>query len=273
MRASLRSKAPWLAAGATAVLCAAFWITSGQGSLQMTTYESPAQLNGSFASANSGTGPFSAGVSSPAANVLKSTGTPVAGADPAGPGSGPRPRHSHHGNGKASAKLGIHTSSGTLKAAASSLLISTVPSQSPLEGVPQGTRPQMTEPLNSDSYSPDLIRESFESELSKVPLDAKASAGGVILRVVGLCRWQGHFIARVSVTNDTGKDFFVKDLAAYSGAAILTLKAYFRLLVEAGRTREEFVVFDAPSGAKVQLVQEEDEEGGRILKVQVPYPF
>ncbi len=127
--------------------------------------------------------------------------------------------------------------------------------------------------ISPADYQPDMIRDAFEAELSKFPLDDKTANAKVLLRLEGLCRWQGHFILKVAVENQTGSDFFVKELSAYDGSAFVTLKSYFRLLVEPGRTRVGYVLFDAAPGEKVKLTLKEDRENGRVLEVPVRYPF
>ena len=142
---------------------------------------------------------------------------------------------------------------------------------SPIEGVPQPAAAASREaPIE---FTPDLIRDAFEGEPSKFPLDAKAANDGVLLRLEGLCRWRGHYIIKVAVGNRNSADFFVKELSAYAGGEVATTKSYFRLLVEPGRTREGYVLFDARSGAQVKVVLKEDREGGRALEVPVRYPF
>jgi hypothetical protein len=124
-----------------------------------------------------------------------------------------------------------------------------------------------------ESYSTDLIREAFEAEASKLFFDGRASGDKVLLRVVGICRWQGRYIARVAITNRTGEDFFIKELSAYAGPDYITLKSYFRLFVEPSRTREGHVVFETKAGAKVKITLKEDRERGRVIDVPVQYPF
>ncbi|PIR18780.1 MAG: hypothetical protein COV48_05650, partial [Elusimicrobia bacterium CG11_big_fil_rev_8_21_14_0_20_64_6] len=108
---------------------------------------------------------------------------------------------------------------------------------------------------------------------SKLLLDAKTTGDKIVLRLEGICRWQGLYIARVAVSNQTGADFFIKELSAYAGPSIITVKSYFRLFVEPGRTRDGHVVFDPAAGAKVKIKLKEDRERGRVIEVPVPYPF
>lgn len=144
---------------------------------------------------------------------------------------------------------------------------------SPIEGIPQPIAPRQPEIVPMDAYSADLIRDAFEAEPSKLLLDTKASGDKVLLRLVGICRWQGHYIVKVAVTNQTAADFFIKELSAYAGPEFITLKSYFRLFVEPGRTREGHIVFDPQPGAKVKVTLKEDREKGRVIEAPVPYPF
>lgn len=124
-----------------------------------------------------------------------------------------------------------------------------------------------------EDYTADTIRDAFEGCDSKFPLDAKASGTNVTTRLLALCRWQGHYIVKAAVANQSGSDFFIKELNAYDGAELATVKSYFRLLVEPERTREGFVIFDARPGAQVKIALKEDRENGRALQVPVRYPF
>lgn len=144
---------------------------------------------------------------------------------------------------------------------------------SPIEGIPEPAayRPAPQVPL--ESYSADLIRDAFDAEPSKLLLDAKTTGDKIVLRLEGICRWQGLYIARVAVSNQTGADFFIKELSAYAGPSIITVKSYFRLFVEPGRTRDGHVVFDPAAGAKVKIKLKEDRERGRVIEIPVPYPF
>lgn len=144
---------------------------------------------------------------------------------------------------------------------------------SPIEGVPQPASPTPPAFVPPEDYTADLIRDAFEGCDSKFPLDAKSAAGGVLVRLQGLCRWQGHFIVKVAAGNQSGSDFFIKKLDAYDGTELITVKSYFRLLVEPERTREGFVVFDARPGAQVKIALKEDRENGRALQLPIRYPF
>ena len=144
---------------------------------------------------------------------------------------------------------------------------------SPIEGIPEPAAYCPASQVPLESYSADLIREAFAAEPSKLLLDAKTTGDKIVLRLEGICRWQGLYIARVAVSNQTGADFFIKELSAYAGPSIITVKSYFRLFVEPGRTRDGHVVFDPAAGAKVKIKLKEDRERGRVIEVPVPYPF
>lgn len=124
-----------------------------------------------------------------------------------------------------------------------------------------------------EEVSPDAVRDAFEGDLSRFPLDVQATKDKVTLRLVGVCRWQGHYIVRVAIDNQTDADLFIKELSAYDGSTFVTIKSYFRLFVEAGRSREGHVLFDATPGSKIKLRLKEDREGGRTIEAPVRYPF
>lgn len=145
-----------------------------------------------------------------------------------------------------------------------------IANQSPLEGIPQvAPRPAAAE-LDD---SPEALRDAFEADPSKFPLDAKVWADGVFLRLAGLCRVKGRYILKAAVTNRSGDDFFVKEFGAYNGEDVISVRSHIRLFVEPGRTREGYVVFAPPPGAQVKIKLKEDREKGRVLEVPVPYPF
>lgn len=141
---------------------------------------------------------------------------------------------------------------------------------SPLEGVPQAApRPAAVE-LDD---SPEALRDAFEADPSKFPLDVKVWAEGVHLRLVGLCRVKGRYLLKATVTNRSGADFFVKEFGAYNGEDVISVRSHIRLFVEPGRTRDGYVLFTPPSGAQVKIKLKEDREKGRVLEVPVRYPF
>lgn len=120
----------------------------------------------------------------------------------------------------------------------------------------------------------DFVTEAYENDPAKYPLDRKAAQQQVSVRLCGLSRQKGRYILKVEVSNDGGDDFFVKEFSIRSGSGVLAAKSFFRLFVEPGRSREGFVVFDAPSsGADVHVVLKEDREKGRVITLPVPYPF
>ena len=230
-----------IAAVTTAVLCFTFWLPVGRPGKILTTYDPIAALNSGLVRLQSP--PAAVSVSSAPAQHAEA---PI-----------PRPRAKHR------LAPRLHTPIADLAA----------PSAPAIEGVPKTGPPAKPEVVSLDSYTFDLIRESYEGELSKYPMDGKASAGSVVLRLAGLCRWDGHYIAKVSVTNGAGSDFFVKELSAYAGTEFITARSFFRLFVEAGRTTEGYIVFDPHAGSEVQITLKEDRENGRPLTLPVHYPF
>jgi len=141
---------------------------------------------------------------------------------------------------------------------------------SPLEGLPQAAPRPAAAPADD---SPEALRDAFEGDPSKFPLDAKTWAEGVFLRLAGLCKVKAGYIVKVSVTNRSGADFFVQELGAYSGEDLVSIRSHIRLFVEPGRTRDGYLVVAPPPGAQVKIKLKEDREKGRVLEVPVRYPF
>lgn len=120
----------------------------------------------------------------------------------------------------------------------------------------------------------DSVGEDYERDAAKYHLDASAAQGAVTLSLRGLSRSGPRFILKVAVRNRGGEDFFVRELVLREGKETLAAKAYMRLFVEPGRTREGFIVFDRPRpGAAVHVALKEDREKGRVVELAVPYPF
>ncbi len=116
--------------------------------------------------------------------------------------------------------------------------------------------------------------DAYENDASRYPLDVRAESGGVALRLRGLSRKDARFILKISVTNRGNEDFFVRDVAISAGRDPLDSRAFVRLFVEPGRTREGFVVFERPRpGAVVHVALKEDGVKGRVVVLAVPYPF
>ncbi len=254
------------------ILCAAFWLPLGSERLNRTTYKALQGLVAPF-------GPPQPAAGKRADIALDPSETPAR-RDEAStfPALSSASDSRHAGRKKAiSVKKAKH---GRLTAAKHSSG-PTVPepidaarnTPSPIEGIPQPVSPAAPAIVSPDNYTADVIRDAFEGCDSKFPLDAKSSAGGVLVRLQSLCRWQGHFIVKVAVSNQSEADFFIKTLDVYDGLELTTIKPYFRLLVEPERTREGFVLFDARPGAQVKLALKEDRENGRSLQVSVRYPF
>jgi len=232
------------------VLCLGFWTPIGRERLGGTAYQSFDSLLVSFMDAGVSSAPLVA-VPAPSWETMQS---------PAKSGSRTSKRHRP-------AEVRPTGPSAPEPAVA----VSSAPS--PIEGLPQPALPRKDESVPLEAYSADLIRDAFEGEASKLLLDGKAAGDKVLLRVAGICRWQGRYIAKVTVTNRTGEDFFIKELSAYAGPDYVTLRSYFRLFVEPGRTREGHVVFEAKAGAKVKITLKEDRERGRVIDAPVQYPF
>lgn len=264
MKASLRSSAPWIAGGITLVLSIGFWTPIGRERMGGTAYQRFDNVLVSFMDVDVSSG---AAVKSPP-HAERSPLALLAAASPVRSDS-------------AAAHLRVPKSSKAARRRATLPLQPSLPepavrvssAPSPIEGIPQPTAPRQPELVPMESYSADLIRDAFEAEPSKLLLDTKASGDKVLLRLVGICRWQGHYIVKVSVTNQTAADFFIKELSAYAGPEFITLKSYFRLFVEPGRTRDGHIVFDPQPGAKVKVTLKEDREKGRVIEAPVPYPF
>lgn len=277
MRILLKTSAPWIVLAVTTALSVAFCLPFGKERLNRTTYSPMRNLVVTFAAVETA---LNAQLD-PTASATDASMTPGQGGRPLGFGhaSGPTPGIAAHARAPLGGKAGRQRSS--RKTALARALAPAPPESpdkhndapSPIEGIPMPAAPPPQAAAIPEDYTPDLIRDSFDGELSKFPLDAKTSNGRVVLRLEGLCRWQGHFILKVAVDNQTGADFFVKELSAYDGSAYIALKSYFRLLVEPGRTREGHVLFDAPAGAKVKITLKEDRENGRVMDLPVRYPF
>jgi hypothetical protein len=120
----------------------------------------------------------------------------------------------------------------------------------------------------------DSVGEAYESDPAKYSLEASAAQGPISVRLRGLSRSDGRYILKVSVTNRSGDDFFVRELSLRDGSEVIDSKSLVRLFVEPGRTREGFVVFEKPrAGAAVYVALKEDREKGRTVELAVPYPF
>lgn len=129
-------------------------------------------------------------------------------------------------------------------------------------------------PARSATETADFVAESYENDPAKYPMDRSAAQGPIGLNLCGLSRQKNRYILKVVVANRADEDFFVKELSVRDGRTSLTAKSFFRLFVEPGRSREGFVVFDAPhGGADVHVALKEDREKGRVVELSVPYSF
>jgi len=154
--------------------------------------------------------------------------------------------------------------------AISSVTLSTAPLADKVVAAP----PPVPAAVKAPPETADFVAESYENDPAKYPMDRSVSREEIALSLRGLSRQRGRYILKVAIDNGGGEDFFVKEFSLRSGPTTLTAKSFFRLFVEPGRSREGFVVFDAPrSGADVHVVLKEDREKGRVLELPVPYPF
>ena len=123
-------------------------------------------------------------------------------------------------------------------------------------------------------YQLQVIEDRFENDASKYPMDKNAEADGIALNLLGLERLDQMFVLKVSVSNETESDFYVKDFLVQAGSSALGSRSDFRLLVEPKRTREGYVIFAKPKlGAKVRIKLKEDGGKGRAIDLPVPYLF
>lgn len=257
---------PLVAAGLTAALSMGFGLPFGKERLYKTTYAGLSGLKTTLSSLARPSAPSS----------------PVETAKSPEPAKAPDPAANKPSQGSAVRQTAAQPRRPRLRPAAREALVlvstSTVPQpdrdglagSSPLEG----TLEPMPKPSHAKlADSPEAVREAYEADASKFPLDADRDVGGVALRLVGLCRVQDKYIIKAAVSNRGDSDFFVKELAVYAGEDAVPQKPYVRLFVEPGRTVEGHVVFSPPSGAQVKIKLKEDKEKGRVLEVPVRYPF
>lgn len=253
------------------VLCAGFAVPIGPERGYGTTYARLAGLSARFGPAGpvAGAPALETGPREGAAPPASSP-EPLAAGRVSGSGA-PRPakgRRKHRGKGAAAlADIGVATSTRTAVPQPDQ----TPPAgPSPLDGLPQAAPRPPAVPVDD---SPEALREMFEADPSKFPLDAKAWAEGVFLRLAGLCKVKSGYIVKVAVTNRSSADFFIQELGAYNGEDMVSVRSHIRLFVEPGRTRDGYVVVAPPPGAQVKIKLKEDREKGRVLEVPVRYPF
>lgn len=268
---------PLMAGGATMALCVGFSMPIGRERGYGTTYARFAGLTARFTPAAAPTGSKSREAAEATAAAEAPVGfsssagtqTPAAGARPGGGALRlPRARWKHPAKaGDALADVGVSTLTASAVPQRDQTPIS---APSPLDGSPQAA-PRPAAARMDDS--PEALRDAFESDPSKFPLDAKAWSEGVFLRLAGLCKVKPGYIVKVTVTNRSGADFFVQELGAYSGEDLVSIRSHIRLFVEPGRTRDGYVVVAPPPGAQVKIKLKEDREKGRVLEVPVRYPF
>ena len=259
---------PWIAGGTTVALCVGLSMPIGRERSYRTTYSSFAGLTARFAPVNqSSVRPQPAEAAIPAVVPSTPSITVSASAPLIGKSSLPNLRDRRRRR-----PVESRTDAVTLSTPSAAPQMDQTPivAASPLEGIPLAVPRQA--PAEPDD-SPEALRDAFEADPSKLPLDAKVAADGVFLQLSGLCRMKGRFIMKVAVTNRSGADFFVKELGAYNGEDLISFRSHIRLFVEPGRTREGYVMFAPQAGAQVKIKLKEDREQGRVLEVSVRYPF
>ncbi len=129
-------------------------------------------------------------------------------------------------------------------------------------------------PAPAPEYTLDSVAERYEGDPSTYSLDRSAKGGGVTLRLLGLERLAGAYVLKLSVSNESDSDLYVKDFIAQAGTTSLVSRFFFRILVESQRTREGYVMFEKPqSGAAVQIKLKEEGGKGRVFVAQIPYSF
>jgi hypothetical protein len=136
------------------------------------------------------------------------------------------------------------------------------------------TTPAPVPSVDVPQYALEDVADRYESDESKYPLDRSVTNTGVTLSLIGLERPEKAFVLKIAVANASTADFFVKGFSITSADQYLGSHAIFRLMVEAGRTREGYVMFSRPqAGAAVHIKLQEDGGKGRALDIAIPYPF
>ncbi|MFH2201788.1 MAG: hypothetical protein ABIJ96_01600 [Elusimicrobiota bacterium] len=122
--------------------------------------------------------------------------------------------------------------------------------------------------------TPDEIRDVFETDLSKFPLNDQVRADGVTLKIGGISRWNKGYIVKVEVTNEASTDFFIKESAVSSATGRLVAPAFPRHFVEKGKRQEGYIAFPRPeTGARLQIEITGEGEKLRTLSAPVKFPF
>lgn len=133
-------------------------------------------------------------------------------------------------------------------------------------------QPGMLDPL--DRYTVQELIDGYESDPSRYPMGRTVRSGSLALTLEGLELRDKLCVLKVSVANSGGVDAFLKEFAVRTRAGVLASRSIFRILVEAARSREGYVVFvTPPSGAAVQIRLKEDGGKGRSIEMGVPYRF
>ena len=142
---------------------------------------------------------------------------------------------------------------------------------------PQPAPTQAPAAASSDAipdYKLQELEERFEADAAKYPLGRTVRTGGVTLTLVALERLDKLCVLKISVVNESAKDFFVRRFAVLAGSLELQSRTLFRVLVEPRREREGYLVFKRPEpGSAVHVVLKEDSGKARAFDAPVSYPF
>lgn len=118
------------------------------------------------------------------------------------------------------------------------------------------------------------IIDRFEKDPSKYILKEYAENHDLILRLIALENLEKMIVLKVAVENKSKADFFVKGFEAWNGGHRLEERSLFKILVEAGKTREGYVLIGKPrkgAGISVKLLEEGGEK--RVLDLPVNCPL
>ena len=123
-------------------------------------------------------------------------------------------------------------------------------------------------------YTLENIAEKFENDPTKYPLERSRRFNAITLGLMAIGRLDRLSVLKISVTNETEADFFVKEFSVQAGSVVLGSRSLFRILVEPHRTRVGYVLFERPqSGASVKIQLKEDGGKGSAVEMPIPYPF
>lgn len=263
----MRQYACWLAGGLSAALAVAFWLPFGPTGAGSTGY---APMAGASLSATSTQAPAAAASDQapmpqariPLQEQASAPTARVADAPAVRKGVASKPR-AHAAMLTASART--PTTAGVEQSTAA-----------PNRAEEPEARPAATPPTPAapPDYTLESIAQKFENDPSKYPLDRIRKLNGIALGLVAMGRLDRLSVLKVSVANETETDFFVKGFSIQAGSAVLGSRSLFRILVEPGRMRVGYVLFEKPpSGACVKIKLKEDGGKGLAVEMPVPYPF